>query len=318
MIRGVDITNFQAHRRLRVLFRPGVNAIIGPTDRGKSAILRAIRWVVENRPRGDAFRTYGTDRTVVEVRLSTGRSVTREKGEWNGYTLDGGRFAAVGADVPAEVAGLFGFSEFNWQGQHDPPFLLSATPGEVARTLNGLVDLECIDGIQQTLQGHQRRARSEAAMASAQADAGKILIEALTPALEIAGRVTSLAEAEREAVALRHRASRLRAALEEAEKRAVLAREAAERVRVLAPVAALAKRVEKGLENGKAAQALRDKARALRSLADAAEKASQETVYMEQELAELTAELDRATPDTCPLCGGKMRRRKDGKAAAKA
>jgi exonuclease SbcC len=53
MIDHVAIKNFQSHKNTNIDFqRNGVNVIVGTSDQGKSAILRAILWAVNNRPMG--------------------------------------------------------------------------------------------------------------------------------------------------------------------------------------------------------------------------------------------------------------------------
>ena len=57
MIQSLQINNFQSHKYSVMELHKGVNVIIGPSDSGKTTILRALRWLVWNRPSGDAFRS---------------------------------------------------------------------------------------------------------------------------------------------------------------------------------------------------------------------------------------------------------------------
>ena len=146
MITRVEIENFQSHRHTVLDFVPGTNVIIGLSDSGKSSILRAILWVLTNRPRGDSFRsTWGGD-TRVALHLSDGTVVERIKGSGkNLYVLNGEELKAFGADPPEEVKKILAMDEFNIQMQMDPPFLLSLSPGEAARVLNRAASLQAID-----------------------------------------------------------------------------------------------------------------------------------------------------------------------------
>jgi len=56
MIKYLQIQNFQSHKDSLLEFDPGVNVIVGSSDSGKTAVIRALRWLVWNRPSGDAFR----------------------------------------------------------------------------------------------------------------------------------------------------------------------------------------------------------------------------------------------------------------------
>jgi len=67
MIKTLSIQNYQSHKDSTLEFDPGVNVIVGSTDSGKTAIIRALRWLIWNRPNGDSFRsTWGGDTKVTE------------------------------------------------------------------------------------------------------------------------------------------------------------------------------------------------------------------------------------------------------------
>ncbi len=55
MIKSAKLINFQSHIDSLLEFHSGVNSITGQSDSGKSSILRAINWVIHNKPSGDAF-----------------------------------------------------------------------------------------------------------------------------------------------------------------------------------------------------------------------------------------------------------------------
>jgi ABC-type transporter Mla maintaining outer membrane lipid asymmetry ATPase subunit MlaF len=57
-IKKLIIENFQSHKYTEVDFSEGFNIIFGPSDYGKSAIIRALRWVLYNEPGG--LNLYGT------------------------------------------------------------------------------------------------------------------------------------------------------------------------------------------------------------------------------------------------------------------
>ena len=78
MIQSVHIQNFQSHKNSTLEFSPGVNIIVGTSDSGKTAIIRALRWVVWNRPSGDSLRSTWGGKTSVEICLDKG-SVERSK-----------------------------------------------------------------------------------------------------------------------------------------------------------------------------------------------------------------------------------------------
>jgi len=158
MFEKLRIRGFQTHTDLTIEFGQ-ITTIQGPTDAGKSAILRALKWLAVNRPAGDAFRRAGAKSAAVDLRVD-GKIISRRKGKKNTYKLDGKTFAAIGGRVPDEIATLLNIGDTNFAGQFDPPFWLADSPGAVSRNLNAIVDLGIIDD---TLSAVAARLRKSAA-----------------------------------------------------------------------------------------------------------------------------------------------------------
>ena len=57
----IILENFQSHKYSELEFVEGLNAIIGSTDSGKTAIFRAIKWALYNEPQGDYFVREGEE-----------------------------------------------------------------------------------------------------------------------------------------------------------------------------------------------------------------------------------------------------------------
>jgi exonuclease SbcC len=170
VIKAISIQNFQSHRNTHIDFAPGVNALVGLSDNGKTVVLRALAWVINNRPLGDGFRSYWGGDTVVAVELGDGRTVERGRSKSdNWYKIDdpedpstGERiFRAFGQEPPAEVTALFNMNEINASAQMDAPFLLSSAPGEVAQILNRVVNLDCIDAAVSAIRKKKLQADTE-------------------------------------------------------------------------------------------------------------------------------------------------------------
>ena len=62
MIQSLKIQNFQSHKNSELVFSEGINIITGSSNNGKTAILRALGWVITNRPQGLAFKSYFADK----------------------------------------------------------------------------------------------------------------------------------------------------------------------------------------------------------------------------------------------------------------
>jgi DNA repair protein SbcC/Rad50 len=154
MINSLTIQNFQSHKETKLEFDNGINIIIGQSDSGKSAVLRALNWVINNKPSGEAFRSnWGGDTEVklkIQIHDDYFQTPTRKKTNTkNTYSIVDPNgvtgFSSFGQDVPEEIKQLLNFSPLNMSGQFDSPFLLDMSGGEVARYLNKIVHLDVID-----------------------------------------------------------------------------------------------------------------------------------------------------------------------------
>lgn len=143
MIESLRLLNFQCHSDLLIELDPNVTSIVGPSDCGKSAVIRALRWAALNVPVGCMIRD-GAKQAQVEL-VADGRKIVRTKGSENAYSLDGKEFRAFRSDVPAEIQQLLNLTDANFQGQHDPLYWFSSTAGDVSRQLNAVVNLDVID-----------------------------------------------------------------------------------------------------------------------------------------------------------------------------
>lgn len=145
MISSATILNLLSHKKTSIAFSKGFNVIVGPTDSGKSAIIKAIKWLILNRPLGDGLRSSWGGDTSVEV-VVDGKQVKRLKTDTaNSYFVDELRFNAVKGDVPIEVIKALNLTELNLQTQFDSHFLLSSSSGEVAQYFNRVAHLDKID-----------------------------------------------------------------------------------------------------------------------------------------------------------------------------
>ena len=146
MIKSLRLVNFQAHTDTTVHFSDKVNAITGSTDKGKSSIIRAISLVLYNKPSGISYIRHGSKEAKITMTLCSGDTIERVRSKSkNEYVLNGKKLKAMGTSVPQEITALIDMQSMNIQGQHDSPFLLSESAGEVGKRLNQYVDLTAID-----------------------------------------------------------------------------------------------------------------------------------------------------------------------------
>jgi exonuclease SbcC len=173
-IKSIEISNYQSHKSTTLELSNGVNIIIGNSDSGKSGLIRTLRWLITNKPRGDAFRSHWGGDTEVNLTLNNQWEITRLKSKKdNSYKLytiiydenegreDFQEYDSFNQDVPDEIKSNLNFSDINFQYQIDPPFLLSESSGEVARILNKIVNLDSIDNLLKTIESKKRKFKSE-------------------------------------------------------------------------------------------------------------------------------------------------------------
>jgi DNA repair protein SbcC/Rad50 len=162
MLKQVNIKNFQSHHWSTLQFVPGINIISGVSDSGKSSVMRAIKWVVTNRPRGSAFVTYdATSQTRVSLAFDSEAPVTRSKlGAKNVYTRGKKHFKTAN-EVPDEIVSSINLGNINFQSQLDPHFMLQESPGNVAKQLNKIADIEIIDFVMKKVAADISKNRAE-------------------------------------------------------------------------------------------------------------------------------------------------------------
>ena len=144
MIKSIYITNFQSHKDTRLEFDPGVNVILGASDSGKTAIIRALRWLAFNRPQGDSFRSHWGGVCSIEATFDN-HTITRKKDKVDEYILDEESYKAFRTEVPEDIIKALDINDINLQMQLDAPFLLSKTPGAVAQHFNKVAKIDKID-----------------------------------------------------------------------------------------------------------------------------------------------------------------------------
>mgnify|MGYP000061856873 CR=1 FL=1 len=172
MIEELHLENFQSHKDSRFSFVPGINVITGKSNSGKSSIIRALNWVINNRPSGDAFKTHGEDEVVASIVFQGDHRVKRLKSKTrNEYTgPDGDVYKALRSDVPYEISDVVDITYSNVQQQHDKFFLLQESSGEVAKKLHELCGLGIIDDSFKRLQSKISTTKKELRLLNEQHD----------------------------------------------------------------------------------------------------------------------------------------------------
>lgn len=174
------IQNFQKHEDLDIELDPLITVLVGPSDAGKSSALRALRWICLNQPRGANFkRRQAPKDQPVRLRLKADDKVVRRErnGTLNEYAIGKDKvFRAFSNDVPEDIASLLNVAPINFQRQGEPWFWISLTPPELARQLNKIVDLECIDKVTAKIESKKRFLKTEAEIVEGRLQAAKSVV----------------------------------------------------------------------------------------------------------------------------------------------
>ena len=163
-IKQVKLINFQDHKETTVDFTEGVNLIVGSSDAGKSAILRAVNFVFQNDLRGNSFIRVGTTECSVTIVFSDGIEITRVKGtDVNNYILKDENeelhvFSKVASTVPEQIQKYLGNPPLDdkkrpiaYADQMANLFLVDLNSSDLPRTLSELTGIQHLQTAAETL-----------------------------------------------------------------------------------------------------------------------------------------------------------------------
>ncbi|TDT61546.1 AAA family ATPase [Fonticella tunisiensis] len=160
-IKSIELINFQSHKNSFISFENGLNVISGPSDNGKSAIIRALKWVLYNEPKGTDFIRQGESSCKVTLILSDNTTIVRERTKSkNLYKIINSEgkesvFEGFGNEIPEEILKAHGIlrmyidassaQSINLSEQLEGPFLISQ-PGSIkAKAIGRLVGVHIVD-----------------------------------------------------------------------------------------------------------------------------------------------------------------------------
>ena len=299
--KSLKLQNFQSHKKTKLELSEGVNVIVGATDSGKSAIIRALRWLVWNRPTGEGFRSTWGGKTLVEI-TSDNTQISRSKDvSTNMYILDTSVYEAFGTDVPKEIADTLNINEINLQQQLDSPFLLSSSPGEVAQHFNRIAHLDQIDEGNRNVQKWIREINSAITHNEEQLEGLEVDLKKYEHLNKLETDIEVLEEMQRQMITkvtsknklqgIIHDLQEINSAIDQLE----LITEAEEEVdRILELVE------QKKEKNSQLTQ--------LQQLIDNIDRTKRRLERAEEDTNQLQEEFDEAFPDVCPLCGQEVKK----------
>lgn len=208
-IKEVHLKNFEAFEDVTIqLNQLGPTLLIGESSQGKSAILRALYWTLENKGDGKSFvrRAKGIKEASVELIRADGTSVKRiieidytKKGTVkvvnNGWIIKytDGTVTETNTAGLEEVQNIFGMTylvldrkeqiPLNFLKQDDNHFFLSETPAKRAKIIGSLYETQYILAAIKNLESDRRKLETKR----------KVLVDEKT---ELENKLIPLADAE--------------------------------------------------------------------------------------------------------------------------
>ena len=146
MLKSIFIKNFQSHKRSLIRLARGVNVIVGKSQAGKTAILRALLLVLNNRPSGSRFIRHGEKSSLITVKTYEGEKVSlKVTGKGREYTVNDEKFRKFGKAIPEHVTEVLKMSDINIHSQLDSPFLVTSSGSEITKAINRITKAEKVD-----------------------------------------------------------------------------------------------------------------------------------------------------------------------------
>lgn len=151
MINSLKIVNFQSLRLAKVELDK-YTVLEGHSSSGKSALIRALRALLEN-IRGNSVISNGATKMSIQADTDDGSVILERTITSSSYKLEKDdnvrTFTKLGGEVPDEVSSLLGTTPSEVElslgiDQFDSPYLLAASPAEIAKVLGSLTKVDVI------------------------------------------------------------------------------------------------------------------------------------------------------------------------------
>ena len=176
-IEKIRLYRFQSYVDNTIELDAKTTAIVGRTDAGKSAITRALYWVLYNKPLRVDYTMWGEKHCFVTVTFSDGVEITRgRKNTENYYVLkdiegNSETFKGFGAEVPPKVMEAHGMyllhyvdgndTTLNISCQLDPVFMLEESATRRAKAVGIVSGADKVDGGVMKVNGWLKEANEE-------------------------------------------------------------------------------------------------------------------------------------------------------------
>lgn len=166
-IKKINIKYFQTHEDTILDFSDGITVLVGKTDSGKTAIIRSLKLIAKNKPRGNGFISAFAPKdkknkptTKITLTLADDTEIIRTKSEnKNEYIVkQEGKEEAYnnfGVNIPPEIEDVLGttsvkidqdtFLEVNISEQLSQPFLLFESPAIKTKLIDKIARINVLN-----------------------------------------------------------------------------------------------------------------------------------------------------------------------------
>lgn len=188
------IKNYQIIKEAELEFLPGITAIVGNSNNGKSSIIRAIEAAINNKG-GIGFINHNADQCDVIIE-DNGHSITWTKHKKQGksaYTIDNVVLKKIGQKQLDEVGTILNMPEveinaerfrLNFWKQLDFPFLVGKTSYQLFDFISRSTEQELISELQSDSVESAKQLSKDSDYTSAQIDTKQLDINGLTTELK--------------------------------------------------------------------------------------------------------------------------------------
>lgn len=135
----VSVQNYQIIKQAILDFNPGLTAIVGPSNNGKSSLLKALKAAIYTDGGTTPIR-HGENSYTVGIQNDKHVVIFQKKEGSSKYLVDGQTYSKFGLTTPEEVSNALNMRELvlngnkvqlNFWNQMDKPFLLDKSAGEL-------------------------------------------------------------------------------------------------------------------------------------------------------------------------------------------
>jgi len=140
----LNLHNFQSISNANLEFSKGINLIVGQSNSGKTAALRAIKATVMNASGGQRFIKQGTDEAVVDIRYKNNDIKWERTKKESKYTINNEEYIKVGNSNLFKILEDNGFviddknNIMNIEGELDLPFPFDRTSAELFKLFENI------------------------------------------------------------------------------------------------------------------------------------------------------------------------------------